>query len=52
MLEAISSKFVDVVAVDPTLAVAIPAPEGQGIVIGSVAAAAIFKFLALVVAVA
>jgi hypothetical protein len=52
MLEAISSKFVDVVAVDPALAIAIPTPEGQGIVIGPVAVTTIFRLLASVVAVA
>jgi len=52
VLEIIGGQFVEAVTIDPALAVAVPTPKGQGVVIGPVAVAAIFWFLAPVVAVA
>ncbi|NIV38986.1 MAG: hypothetical protein GWN58_59070 [Anaerolineae bacterium] len=35
MLEAVGGEFVDAVAVDPALAVAVPAPQGVSVVVGA-----------------
>jgi hypothetical protein len=35
MLEAVGSEFVEAVTVNPALAVAVPAPEGVGVVVGA-----------------
>ena len=49
MLEGVGGEFVEAVAIDPALAIVIPAPESQWITIRTKARAAVFWFFALVV---
>jgi hypothetical protein len=35
MVQAVSREFVEAVTIDPALTVAVPAPEGVGVVVGS-----------------
>ena len=49
MLEGVGGEFVETVAVDPALAVAVPAPQSQGITVGAKTRATVFWFLALIV---
>ena len=42
----------DAVAIDPALAIAVPAPEDQGVVAGTIAVATILRLLAPVIAIA
>ena len=49
MLEGVGGEFVEAVAIDPTLAIVIPAPESQRITIKAQARAAVFRLLALIV---
>jgi len=52
MAKRIGGQFIASVAVDPAIAVAVPAPKGVWVVIGSMAAAAFIRFLAPIVATA
>jgi hypothetical protein len=50
MVKAVGGEFVEAVAIDPALAVAVPAPESPGVTIGTMASTAFIWFLAPVVA--
>ena len=52
MAQGIGGQFIASVAVDPAMAVAVPAPKGVWVAIGSMAAAAFIRFLAPIVAAA
>jgi hypothetical protein len=48
MLEGVGGEFVEAVAIDPALAVVIPAPKGQRITVRTQTRAAVFEFFALI----
>ncbi len=47
--EGVGGQFVEAVAVDPALAVVVPAPEGQRVAIGARAVTVLMGFLAAIV---
>ena len=49
MLEGVGGEFVEAVSIDPTFAVTIPAPESQGVKIGTVAGAVFFRLFTPIV---
>jgi hypothetical protein len=49
MLEGVGGEFVEAVAIDPALAVAVPTPESQGITISAQTRTAILGFFALII---
>ncbi|MBV7328288.1 hypothetical protein KFU94_08510 [Chloroflexi bacterium TSY] len=50
MLERIGGQFIGRVPIDPAMTVAVPAPEGVGVVVGAMAATAFVAFLTSIIA--